>query len=435
VETGQPQPAASVADGSRLRVLVVDDSRTGREVLRACLAAMSFDVHTVGSGEEALTELRNARDPYQIVLLDWCMPGMDGPEVVRRIKRDLDLERVPRILLVTALESAKVDGTESLGVDGVLRKPVSESALLDAIMIAMRRDPGAAAEAARPETRVPGRGVAALAGKRILVVEDNAINQEVAQGVLEDFGVRVVLAGDGQQALDILARDAAFDAILMDVHMPVMDGYSATRAIRAQPSTATIPIVALTADAIASERARGLAGGMDEHVTKPIVPDHLREILERVLDSGPARVAGPDPTPRQVLSDLATAREPGLPDQVPGLDLGAGLRRLMGNGALYARLLRAFASEHAGDAEQIRAAVGRGDLAGAHAVAHKLKGVAGNLSAKEVSASAARVDAMLREGSHAALEAQLHELHGALQTVSASISSLGAGDMACGHST
>ena len=425
-EAGQPHPLPLLADGSQLRVLVVDDSLTGREVLRAYLTGMSFDVHTVGSGEEALAELRNARVPYQLVLLDWCMPGMDGPEVAHRIKRDLELANVPRILLVTALDAVEEVGeTQSLDIDGFLYKPVSESALLDAIMIAMRRDPRAAGgEAAMPKARGPGHASPDLAGKRILVVEDNLINQEVAHGVLEDFGLRVVLAGNGQQALDILARDAAFDAILMDVQMPVMDGHSATRAIRAQPGTATIPIVALTADAMSSERARCLEDGMDAYVTKPIVPDHLREILERVLESRPSRLVSTATAPGLAPNDLAKAREPGLPEQMPGLDLGAGVRRLMGNSALYTRLLRSFAGEHAGDAEQIRAAVGRGDLAGARAVAHKLKGVAGNLSAKEVSASAARVDAILRDGGHAALAAQLDELHGSLQVVNASISSL-----------
>jgi two-component system, sensor histidine kinase and response regulator len=256
----------------------------------------------------------------------------------------------------------------------------------------------------------------------------------VALGVLEGFGMQVVIAGDGRQAVEMLARDPAFDLVLMDVQMPVMDGYSATRAIRADARLARLPIVALTADALASERARCLAGGMDEYVTKPISPDHLREVLERVVShrspvASQAQALGAIVAPaRPETTELPRSSPPttvvGPVESLPGIDFCAGLRRLMGNRSLYARLLRGFADEHGGDAEQIRAALVRGDAALARSTAHKLKGVAANLSAKQVAFTAGRVESMIREGDRATAEAELEGLAESMRVVRTSVATL-----------
>jgi two-component system, sensor histidine kinase and response regulator len=426
----QPQ-VPQLADASRVRVLVVDDTMTGREVLRAHLGGMSFGVQTVDSAEAALEELQNGRLPYDVVLLDWWMPGMDGPEAARRIKSMGGLARLPRILLVTGTDPSELQG-QALppGVDGILYKPVTDSALLDAIVAVLpqARRPVAALS----PSRVPDASV--LRGKRALVVEDNAINQEVARGLLEDFGMEVVVAGDGRQALETLARDARFDVVLMDVHMPVMDGHSATQAIRADARIGAIPIVATTADALASERARCLASGMDAYVTKPIGPENLREVIEQILQNRtssavrPGTSAAPASMPPLARNRSAVAVCTDIPaggDALPGIDFAAGLRRVMGNRALYARLLRVFAQEHAGDAEQIRAALARGDVTLARSTAHKLKGVAANLSAKQVAQRAAQIETALREANHGALELPVHDLAESIRVMTVSVASLG----------
>ena len=408
---------------TELRVLVVDDTLTGREVLRGYLTGMSFDVTTVSSGEAALAELQAARRAYDLVLLDWYMPGLDGPETARRIKLGAGLGRVPRIIMVTGIDSEDaVAQGQVLGIDGFLCKPVSESVLLDAIMDVMGLCPRGGAELAQGGKRKPSPE---LSGRRILVVEDNAINQEVAQGVLEECGLEVVIAGDGRQALEILSRDTAFDVVLMDVQMPVMDGYSASRAIRAQATMAHLPIVALTAHAISAERQRCLEAGMNEFVTKPIAPNHLREVLQRILKAAPVRprLAASDPKPTTP-TPPALAVGSCLPDVLPGIDTKSGLRRMMGNRELYARLLRAFAGEHGADPAHIRAALAAGDVAAALATVHKLKGVAGNLSATQVFGIAGRVEAILRGPARPAVDEQLQELAASMKVVSDSVATL-----------
>jgi two-component system, sensor histidine kinase and response regulator len=426
-------------DASHLRVLIADDTLTGREVLRAHLGSMSFDVRAVDSGEAALAELENAQSPYDVVLLDWYMPGMDGPEVAQRIKSVRGRKKMPRVLLVTAVESSEVVRPPlPPGVDGMVHKPVTASALLDAIVTALQDE---ARSVPAPPANVPlASGV--LPGKRALVVEDNVINQEVARGLLEDFGMAVMVAADGRVALELLARDTGFDIVLMDLQMPVMDGYSAMQAIRADARIARLPIVAITADALASERARCLAGGMDAYVTKPISPAQLREVLERVVrgprssvsdDAAGAAAALAGATVAQGAGRRAPSAESASADTLPGIDVGAGLRRLMGNRALYARLLRVFADEHAGDAEQIRAALERGDVALARSTAHKLKGVAANLSAKQVAQRASQIEATLRAGNHAPVESQLDDLAASIKVVTTSVASLGAGEQSMSY--
>ena len=411
--------------GTKLRVLVVDDSLTGREVLRAYLGSMAHDVHAVASGTEALEELQAAAAPYDLVLLDWYMEDTDGPEVARRIKSNASLKRVPRIVMVTGNdEDGALEEARALGVDGFVSKPIDETTLRTRIESIFGATPGELELPANddPREKAPTCCRGRLAGRRILVVEDNDINREVARGMLEGAGIEVVLAEDGRQALEILARDDRVDAILMDLRMPVMDGLVATRAIRSRAGTATLPIIALTAEALATQRDRCFEAGMDEFLTKPIAPDRLFEVLERMLAHRPSRpaarvAAGPSaPPPKPAAA--------GLTDALPGLDTRAALRRLMGNRDLYAKLLRAFAGEHQEDVARIREALERGDTATARAMAHKLKGVAGNLSATQVFAVASRVEALLRESPLAPVGSQLDELAASIRTVTESIATL-----------
>jgi CheY-like chemotaxis protein/HPt (histidine-containing phosphotransfer) domain-containing protein len=464
-----------------MRVLVVDDNPIARMVLGTSLDAMSFAVATVNSGPEALEKLAAAQPPVDLVLLDWRMPVMDGLETARRIKAHPGLSRVPKIVLLTAYDCEEVvRRAVGLDLDGFLPKPVSDSVLLDAIVDAFGRD-GASAPGKETAARADEGACAALAGARVLLVEDDKLNQMVGQALLEGLGLTVEIAGNGQQAIAMIeAERDRFDAVLMDLQMPVMDGYAATRALRAQPGTAGLPIVAVTANALPSERERCLQAGMNDYVPKPIDPDRLRAVLEKwvqprrapaplTLTLSPADrgegthggahanalPASPHPgdasqvLPASPLRGEADAREgasaasggggggggpdvpeggsaagEGLPEILPGVDTELALRRLMGNRDLLVRLLCEFASEHANDPEHIRASLARGDREAARAAVHRLKGVAGNLAAQQVFASAAVLESALRQGSPGPFDAQLDELADAMKLVAHSVARL-----------
>jgi CheY-like chemotaxis protein/HPt (histidine-containing phosphotransfer) domain-containing protein len=415
------QPARKVPMDLRgMRVLVVDDNPIARMVLCTSLDAMSFAVATVNSGPEALEKLAAAQPPVDLVLLDWRMPVMDGLETARRIKAHPGLSRVPKIVLLTAYDCEEVvRRAEGLDLDGFLPKPVSDSVLLDAIMDAFGRD-GASAPGKETAARADEGASAALAGARVLLVEDNRLNQMVGQALLEGLGLTVEIAGNGQQAIAAIeAESDRFDAVLMDIQMPVMDGYAATRVLRGQPGTVGLPIIAVTANALPSERERCLQAGMNDYLPKPIDPDRLRAVLEKWVQ--PRRAPGPPPV-AMAETHVAIA----LPEIMPGVDTAAALRRLMGNRELLVRLLCEFASEHANDPEDIRACLARGDLEAARAAVHRLKGVAGNLAARQVFASAVVLESALRQGAPASFDAQLDDLANAMKLVTQSVASLAA---------
>ena len=472
-----------------MRVLVVDDNPIARMVLRASLGAMSFGVATVNSGPEAIAELAAARPPYDLVLLDWRMPVMDGLETARRIKAHPALHRVPKMVLLTAYDCDEVvSKAVGLDLDGFLPKPVSDSVLLDAIMDAFGRD-GASAPGEETAARADEGACVALAGARVLLVEDNKLNQMVGQALLEGLGLTVEIAGNGQQAIaTIEAESDRFDAVRMDIQMPVMDGYEATRVLRGQPGTVGLPIIAVTANALPSERERCLQAGMNDDAPKPIDPTGcvrfwksgyspgvpLTRPLSRDAGRGdppgrpPALPASPPrgeagapgeglpaspprgeagalgeglpaspprgeagapgeglpASPLRGEADARSAAGEGLPASLPGVDTALALRRLMGNRDLLVRLLREFGSEHGNDPEHIRAFLVRGDLEGARAAVHRLKGVAGNLAAQQVFASAAVLESALRQGTPAPFDAQIDELTNAMKLVTQSVASL-----------
>jgi len=255
--------------------------------------------------------------------------------------------------------------------------------------------------------------------------------------MLEGMGMTVESAGDGKQALAKIEADPdRFAAVLMDVQMPVMDGYEATRALRAQERMAGLPIIAVTANALQSERERCMEAGMTDYVSKPIDPDRLRVVLEKwVRRDGtphpsplPARrgegTGAPPASPLRGEAGARNAPGEGLPAILPGVDIAVALRRLMGNRELLVRLLRDFASEHGGDPEHIRATMARGDLDGARAAVHRLKGVAGNLAVQQVFASAVALESALRQGGPGPFDAQLDALDGAMNLVRQSVASL-----------
>ena len=405
----------------QLRALIVDDNASAREILQDPLSTIASHVDAVASGKEAIAAVR-ARDvtqPYDVVFMDWRMPGMDGLEASRHIKSDETLQHRPAIVLVTAFGREEVrEEAERLQLDGFLLKPVTKSMIVDTLMnvFAEAGDDVRGAVDAEDQTR--------LTGARILLAEDNEINQQIAVELLEGAGAAVAVASNGREAVEMLSRaEPMFDVVLMDLQMPEMDGYQATARLRSDSRLASLPIIAMTAHATVEERQRCLAAGMNDHVAKPIDPSALFETVGRFYK------ASESTTPVAVTRQHPPQDASGLP-AVAGLDTREGLARVGGNENLYLRLLRDFAVQQSRTTARIGDALTAGDTAGAERLAHTLKGVAGNLGARDVQTHAGTLERLIRDRAHARdvetarqqVESVLHPMTDALRAA------LGAGN-------
>jgi CheY-like chemotaxis protein/HPt (histidine-containing phosphotransfer) domain-containing protein len=397
-----------------MKVLVVDDNSTSREIFEDMLESFSFDVALAASGKEGLVEIEKAPEgkPFELVIMDWKMPGMDGIETARRIKEHPSLKHIPAIIMATAYGREDVmRRAEQLGLDGFLLKPVSPSVLFDAIMQAFGKEISETSRAARIKERET-ETLQNIRGARILLVEDNEINQQVAREILEGAGLNVTVADNGQEAVNAVQKEN-YDAVLMDVQMPVMDGYTATRKIREwetevrkegsalSSQSSELPIIAMTAHAMAGDEEKSLAAGMNGHVTKPIDPDQLFAALQKWIQAADQR-ASTRHAKVTVVKEAAAGDKPELhaaqklPDSLPGFDLVEGLKRLRGNQQLYRKLLLDFGAKYTKVAAEIRQALDAGDLKQAHSLIHNLKGLAGNLAATALQAAAVEMEKLVK---------------------------------------
>ena len=409
----------------RMKVLVVDDNATSRDIFREMLESFSFEVTLAASGPEGLSELEKASEsqPFELVIMDWQMPGMDGIEASRRIKNHRGLSKIPPIVMVTAYGREEVmQQAEELGLEGFLLKPVSPSMLFDAIMQALRKAaPGVSRVTQRKEQEA--RALENIQGARVLLVEDNEINQQVAKEILESAGLNVIVASNGQEAVDAVKTNA-YDAVLMDVQMPLMDGYTATRKIRewekevilrrAQPSrgqktedrkedsalspqSSELPIIAMTAHAMAGDEDKSLQAGMNGHVTKPIDPYQLFSTLQKWIKPNEERVQVQQPRVPVGSPELDKAvSEEEFPASLMGFDLTDGLKRLQGNKRLYRKLLLNFAADYRESAKDIRIALDAKDFMQTHSLVHNIKGLAGNLAATDLQAAAVNLEKLVK---------------------------------------
>jgi two-component system sensor histidine kinase/response regulator len=368
------------------RALVVDDNPSAREILCDMLRALGLSVGAVASGEEALDAVRRADGdhPFGVVLLDWKMPGLDGIETARRIRDGRALAHPPRLVMVTAFGREELRAeAEAAGIEAFMVKPVSRSTLVDALVGLFAPEE---AEIARAAAGV-AEELPALVGARVLLAEDNEINQQIAVELLESAGVAVDVAGTGREVLERLARaPQGYDAVLMDLQMPDMDGLEATRRLREDARYAQLPVIAMTAHAMVEERERCLAAGMVDHIAKPIEPQAMFRTLARWTKGGRAAAGAPR---RGAGADVE------LPP-IDGVDVAAGLRRVGGNRDLYLRLLHRFAASQAGAARRAREALASGERAIAEREAHTVKGVAANLGLAALSDVAAALERAVR---------------------------------------
>ncbi|WP_373498356.1 response regulator [Desulfococcus sp.] len=425
-----------IDDLQGLRVLVVDDSRTSQDILKSYLESLSFRVSTADSGEAGLILLEEAareNRAFELVLMDWKMPGMDGIEASRRIKTEMNLPHVPVIIMITAYGNEEVmRQAESVGLEGFLIKPSSQSSLFNTIMEVFGKKVPKSAYARTPLHRDPA-GLKQILDARVLLAEDNEINQQVAQELLTQMGLIVDVASDGKAALDAW-RGGDYDLILMDIQMPVMDGLIAARRIReielrrrpgdpdAKPP---IPIIAMTAHAMHGDRDKSLAAGMNDHITKPIDPESLFQTLVKWIPPGERGV--PPEAAQKAQATAPPESGTGLRD-MPGISVKNGLMRVGQNEALYRRILQKFCQDNEHAAEGIRQAVAQNDAALAQRMAHTMKGVAGNIGAEDLQAVSGELESAVRCADGEAAAALVQRFDDALKTVLDAIKTIAPGE-------
>jgi signal transduction histidine kinase/DNA-binding response OmpR family regulator/HPt (histidine-containing phosphotransfer) domain-containing protein len=395
---------APIPDLRELECLVVDDNEISREILRSYLESFGYAVTEMESGTEVASVIDNGELNYDLVVLDWLMPGIDGFETAGKIKSHVDEDKAPKVILVTAYGSDALEGKNDTSfIDGFLTKPVNPSQLFDAIMEAF----GRTSEKQQRSGKDKGFDLASLSpihGARILLVEDNEFNQQVAGELLERARFVVEIANHGQEALEKIAS-GAYDCVLMDVQMPIMDGYTATRKLREDDANSSLPIIAMTANATSEDRQHAFDDGMDDHITKPIDPDVLYETILKWVKPGD----------REAPADMRAEDDEAIPD-LPGVDVAAGIKRIGGNPASYLRLLAKFV-ENQGDAmSQIRAAIDTVDQELAVRTAHTLKGVSGSIGATELSQMAGDMEAAFIAGMDSVSDEAVNQLSAVLET-------------------
>jgi len=380
-----------------LKTLVVDDNETFCEVLKGYLEEFSFQVHTVSTGNQALSEIKKAlqsgQKPYDLVFMDWQMPGLNGIETARKIQNDPGIVQRPKIIIVTGHGRADVmKEAEDIGLDGFLLKPVTQSLLLDATIDAFDLPVASKPAAAGRKEKRPN-GFEAIRGAHILLVEDNEINQQVATELLKEEGFFISVAGNGKIALEkVMAstESEAYDVVLMDLQMPVMDGYTATKEIRKDRRFKELSIVAMTADAMSGIREKVLDIGMNDYVTKPINPAELFGTLVKWVKPGERKLP-------EHFAEKAEKQTEGKPlSDLPGISVKEGLSRVGGNSKLYMKILTKFYNDYSDATEQIVDALDKNDQELAQRLAHTVKGVSANIGVKDLPVVAGGLEAAIK---------------------------------------
>jgi two-component system, sensor histidine kinase and response regulator len=397
------------------RVLVVDDNHTAATVLSDMLQAMGFEVEQAYSGLEALDRLRESmveQRLFGLLLLDWHMPGMDGIELAGHI-RSLGMTQVPQMLMVTAYGREDVmRAARAQGIETVLIKPVNASLLFDTLMQPLEHSTHSGRRLVTPAPAADELPLE-IRGAYVLLVEDNELNQMVAVELLQDAGFAVDVAENGRIAIDRIERKH-YDVVLMDMQMPIMDGETATRQLRADPRHAHLPIIAMTANAMESDRQRCFAAGMNDHVAKPIEPAALWAALGRWIR--PRAGLGAPPTGAPPVGAMRAITAPPGPDRattvvslpnVVGLDTTLGLQRALGKRGLYVEMLRRFSEGQSQVLTDLQQALAMGDAVLAERLAHTLRSVAANIGAQAVSDRAQALESALRSQQSASTQAEL----------------------------
>ncbi len=413
-----PEPVrAEPVQMAGMPILVVDDNATNRRIMETLLGNWGMKPRAAAGGEEALEMMREAARsgrPFSAVLVDVHMPGMDGFTLVERMRADREAGDPAVIMLTSAGQRGDAARCRELGISAYLTKPAKQSELWDALMLVFG---SADREGAAPQLITRHTLRENRRRLRILLAEDNPVNQKVAVRMLEKRGHKVIVAGNGAEAAAAVA-EGGFDLVLMDVQMPEMDGYEATAAIREheRETGGHLPIIAMTAHAMEGDREKCLAAGMDGYVAKPVASRELFAVIEGLVSTTPDG------------EEKATM----MPEDTALIDEEAALSRVEGDRELLAEIIRDFLDGLPESRAAVEDAVSRSDAAAAERAAHALKGSLGVLGAARAAEAAARLETLAREGDLEGLPKACEELNRELARVEPALSAMAAGRQAAG---
>ncbi len=402
------QGARTVSDGlpntlDGIRALVVDDNDHALMIMGDMLDVLSHPPTLVNHADKALAQINASiaeGKPINLVLMDWNMPDMDGIEACRKIRQTVPLEYQPHIVMVTAYDKDELAHvTEELQLSGYLSKPVGQSKLFDLLVTLFGSSEHPSHRSSVDHFVRPQDD---LTGIRVLLVEDNEINQQIAQELMVGWGIDVTVASHGREALSLLAESlnegTGFDVIFMDLQMPVMDGYEASEHIRSIPAYDDIPLIAMTAHVMVEERERCFSLGMNDHISKPIDPNVLLSTIQKWCHSEKSAATDVPQAPEQASVDTSTLTQSSPPQlgDLSFLDYRNGLMRLAGNEQLYQRLLSQLIDKEHDIVPRIQTALEQEDRTQAMLMAHTLKGAAANLGLMLLSDIAARIEMVIK---------------------------------------
>ncbi len=377
-----------------MSVLVVDDNPTARDIIQAMLQSLKFNADTAANGQDALHQIQaahHAGTPYQLVMMDWKMPGMDGIETIRQIQQQAG-QQAPFFVMVTAYNKDELlEKAAELSIQAVLVKPLTPSTLLDSILTAFGQQALVSPRRVSSE-QAYRQAITALQGAYLLLVEDNPVNQEMAAEILQNAGIRVDIANNGAEAIAMVSR-IQYDGVLMDCQMPVMDGFEACRRIRLLHPDAKLPVLAMTANAMVGDKEKCLAAGMNDHIAKPIEVEKLFLTLQKWIQ------------PAKPFSALVTTQvEVPAIGLIPGLAVDAALHRLGNNQALYHKLLLRFCQTQQDLMAQLACLLDNCQQEDAVRLIHSFKGLAGNIGARQLSELAGALETALRFTDHGQIQ-------------------------------
>ena len=394
----QKQKLVPPPDIQHLNVLVVDDCADSRLIMQKMLESFGLRVKLVSSGEEslkALEENKTREEPFELVVIDWLMPGLSGIETSKRIRKDLKLT-IPIILMTAFGKENEMLDAEKAGINAFLTKPIHQSTLFNAIMDTFGKKALKIEEKEKHITTRASIYKNFLRGIRILVAEDNPTNQEIALAILEGAGIVVQIANNGKKAVEALQK-SRFDAVLMDIQMPEMDGYEATRMIRKDSRFKSLPIIAMTAHAMKGDEEKCLEAGMDGYVSKPISQDRLFHTIWKSMEHEKKVPYYKEPeAPKD--RDITVAQTEDLPERLPGINIQDALSALNIEKAVFKHILMGFLKNNKESANKIREAFNRKEWELLVQLAHSLKGSAGSIGADELYKAAMELETAGREG-------------------------------------
>jgi len=395
IDHQQMGKAQYTADGlDQKRCLIVDDNEVSRMIFMQSLESFSLKCKALSSGKKAIEELETCDEPYDLVILDWKMPEMDGIETATAIKNSKKIKKMPEILMVSAYGREEVIGrAKEAGIESFLIKPVNRSILFNAIVDILGGEGGKTA--LRKSSRMKDdkkKMLGKIRGAKLLIVEDNELNQEIVVELLKGNDFKISLANNGLEAIAAVEKDD-FDLIFMDIQMPEMDGLEATKNIREKGHT-EVPIIAMTAHAMTGDRDKSIGAGMNDHVTKPLDPNKVYESLVQWIPEK-EQIESQEPEKED---ETPETEELTLPDEIPGISIENGLERLNGNVSFYIRLLEKFQNAYSpSDLDTLKIWLRNDELSEAARWAHTIKGVSGNIGALDLQKQSMALETSINE--------------------------------------